>query len=800
MQGLFLQLTRLTLFALAALWSTLLGAQDLQNNKPGSALLRVLNDSPHQFTSVFLDQDSYTGQITLSVQPADVGKSAAWYVVGSYQGKWFQKNPVDWQPWDARLESLVAGGTVVLSQQTQLQIFQKQELAAGNYHIYAAYQVPHEPMVVASSQMDFSVQSVSTEALHRFDSDIAMATYLKLSMEHSASNQQFLRTLDSATTTSGSTNAGATTPQVSTTNVQEVGVDEADTIKTDGKYLYTLRDCGSTTCVVTFALDAAQAKATEVGVYEPQTGTKSEAVSAADSMYLVQDLPQAGNLLVTLSGHNQYLRWFDVWHWSGNKTTLEFLNAADPARVQLQQRLVLDGTLVASRRIGNALYVVTRFTPAIEGYVPYAQDAAVKQANATLLAQISLSDLIPKATFSNRAALDLVKSENCYLATSSVDAGGNPSMITITTIPLGNPAAFNSTCYLGSSETLYMTPQSLFLATTSNDYRILAASTLIYDPKHETAIHKFALTGNGVDYRGSGTVQGHLGWSEDKRSFRMGANGANDAYLNVVTSIGDSWGSRSSTRLSVLKETAGQLQTIKTIDGIGKPGEQLYAARFLGKRAYLVTFRVIDPLYVLDLADPENPRIVGELEIDGYSDYLHPVSDTLLLGIGKDAIPDDGSSDFDFARGAWYQGVKLSLFDVANPAAPREINSLVFGKRGSDSEILHDHHAIAFLPAGNGNPARFTIPIQVHATIPAHEGFDPTKPNAWYDFTRRGLFEFEVSTNGLKEAGYIEADSTTNRIAFPVGSNFGDRSVLLGDSVFYVRQSEVLSAFWGQKK
>ncbi len=324
-----------------------------------------------------------------------------------------------------------------------------------------------------------------------------------------------------------------------------------------------------------------------------------------------------------------------------------------------------------------------------------------------MLTEASLTTLVPKLEMPDREPLDLIESQNCFMATSAVDINRNPTIITITTIPLSDPSAFASTCYLGNSETMYMTPQSLFLATTQNQYTILAPDALVYDPEHRTAIHKFSIADSGVSYSGSGEVRGHLGWSEDKRSFRMGAGGEDDNYLNVVTSIGDTWGSTSSTRLTVLKWVGNQLETVDFIDGIGKPGERLFAARFVENRAYLVTFRVIDPLYVIDLSDQENPAIAGELEIEGYSDYLHPVGENLLLGFGKDAIADDGSSDFGFTRGAWYQGVKVSLFDVSDPASPAEINSLVYGKRGSESEILSDHHAISFLPATGNNRARF---------------------------------------------------------------------------------------------
>jgi hypothetical protein len=258
-------------------------------------------------------------------------------------------------------------------------------------------------------------------------------------------------------------------------------------------------------------------------------------------------------------------------------------------------------------------------------------------------------------------------------------------------------------------------------------------------------------------------------------------------------------------------------------------------------RAYLVTFRLIDPLYVLDLSDQENPQIVGELEIDGYSDYLHPVSDTLLLGIGKDAIADDGSSDFN-GRGAWYQGVKLSLFDVSDPTSPREIDAVVLGKRGTESTVLWDHHALSFIPGNGGEAARLAIPVQLHEDIPTWKSWDASDPSAWYDYTPRAQSSFEQSALGISQAGRLisevdngddfvialddhlidlsedtdtgtdKADSTDSgndepipvelptRLIAPIFSYYSDRSVLLDDAVFFIHDGEVLTSFWGEDR
>lgn len=210
----------------------------------------------------------------------------------------------------------------------------------------------------------------------------------------------------------------------------------------------------------------------------------------------------------------------------------------------------------------------------------------------------------------------------------------------------------------------------------------------------------------------------------DKKPFRMGEY---KGILKVATSLGESWGVSLRTRVSVLQENSSSqtLEEISFIDNLGKPGEKLYSARFIGNRGYLVTFRVTDPLYLLDFTEPESPKILGELEINGYSDYLHPVGENFLLGIGKDAAADDNTD-----RGAWYQGVKLSLFDISTANNLKEVQSIIIGKRGTSSTVLYDHHALAWLPAETPGSFRLAIPIDENTT--RSEYYDYNLPSAPY--------------------------------------------------------------------
>ena len=757
-------------------------------NADGSAFIR--SDSSHTYATAFLDSDTYSSQYSLEVLAHHRGKTASVYLGGIHNGDWYIATPAGWQPWDRDEEEPMALGETLLQESLEIPILNQDYLPSGEFEIYLAYQVVGELPVISNEPLRFNIQSSSQDTLHPFLSEQAMEDFIKQGLEASSSNQFYATADFEKAVASDGEGAFDQSGRVSTTNLQEAGVDEADIVKSDGEHLLMLRSCLPKTCVVTYELDSENALATELASLE------LKGILTASGMYLVKGR-EGGDRLIAIGSNLPDHIWLDVWGWTSSTTELEFFDATDPAQLNSLESLTIDGTLISSRRVGDTLLLVTRHTPFLEGYIPYAYDEQSLARNSTLLNEASLADLLPMVVDSQGQVQTLITADKCYLPTDNVDRSINPTIVTVTAVPLAEPTNFDSTCFIGQSETLYMTPESLYLATTQYQYANIGFERLFYQPEHATSIHKFSLTEDQVDYQGSGQVMGHLGWSEDKKSFRMGEN---DGFLNVVTSIGTTWDGTSSTVMTVLREDeeTNSLEIVNTIEGIGKPGEQLYAARFLGDRAYLVTFLLTDPLYVVDLSDQENPAIVGELEIEGYSDYLHPVSENLLLGIGKDAIPDENSPDFNGTRGAWYQGVKMSLFDVSDPSVPSEVNSIVLGKRGTQSEVLYDHHALAFLPATDNQPARVAVPVDLHETVPNYEWFDPDSPNAFYDYTHTGLYSFEIDENEIRQVGLIfgtEPGSTGATIFF---RDYGDRSVLVDDAVFYLHHGEVLSSFWGQ--
>jgi hypothetical protein len=214
----------------------------------------------------------------------------------------------------------------------------------------------------------------------------------------------------------------------------------------------------------------------------------------------------------------------------------------------------------------------------------------------------------------------------------------------------------------------------------------------------------------------------------------------------------------------------------------------------LGDRAYLVTFRQTDPLYIIDLADPANPSIAGELEIEGYSDYLQPIGQDYLLGIGKDAIAaSDGVGD---GRGALVQGVKLSLFNVSNPANPTEVQSVLVGQRGTHSNALSDHRAITIQAATDAHPLRVSFGIDVYGEASPERVSDINSASRYYNYGYSGLHGFEVKVGADAEIvskGVLRVNPDVN---FYYGSYGVDRSVMVNDALFYITGTGVMAANW----
>ncbi|XVJ68934.1 MAG: hypothetical protein HEQ39_04205 [Rhizobacter sp.] len=547
-------------------------------------------------------------------------------------------------------------------------------------------------------------------------------------------------------------------PERSSTVIQEDGVDEADIIKSNGSIIATLdKTQGASLVDVRRVLPTG---AVEVAAQLP-LNSDPELTASYTGMYLTNKparlsvlgwssrsipldvcAPAPRCVSASLLG-SAPLRFRPT-------VLLDLVNVANPNSPSVSDKLRIEGSLVGSRLIGNSLVLVTQFTPAlVADSLPWNAPTAEREA---AMSRITAAELLPTISINNGPTSPLVQETDCFIEPKNANYGLEVTSITV--LDLSSATLQRSTrCFVGGSDTLYMSTSALYLATTSYAVQPAGSSNrLVYPTQISTDIHKFAFIKGPndpvatVDFRGSGSVIGHLGWSTQQRSYRLSEYNGD---LRVLTFTGQSgWGvlsdassatapAPSPATLTVLREATtgkslkavGQIPNKTRPQPIGKPGEQVYAVRFMGDRGYVVTFRRVDPLYILDLSKPTDPQTTGELTIAGFSDYLFPVGPSgsgLLLGVGKDA--DD--------RGA-ITGVKVALFDVADPAKPTQRSTVTFRGTSSHSGLDASRHGIDLFT--RGNQTRVALPVVSMEYI-------TTTAGAQYSYTS-ALQRFEVDAN-----------------------------------------------------
>ncbi len=270
-----------------------------------------------------------------------------------------------------------------------------------------------------------------------------------------------------------------------------------------------------------------------------------------------------------------------------------------------------------------------------------------------------------------------------------------------------------------------------------------------------TVVHKISVADGQIEYKGQGEVPGQV-----LNQFSMDEY---DGYFRVATTSGDVWGSSPQNNVYVLD---GGLNIVGRLEGLA-PGERIYSARFMGDRVYLVTFVRVDPLFVIDLADPTSPRVLGELKIPGYSDYLHPYDETHVIGLGKEST-ETNESGF-----ALYEGVKLALFDVSDPANPVEVSKYTIGDRGTDSFALYDHRAFLFSREKN----LLVIPISLV------EGEQWTWQGAY-------VFDLTLESGFVLKGKVAHSDFASPETAWDY-TNMVSRSLYIGDVLYTISEGQV---------
>jgi len=468
-----------------------------------------------------------------------------------------------------------------------------------------------------------------------------------------------------ATETAGAAeDRGMDVPEYSDTNLQVAGVQEADIVKTDGKYIYAL---SNDYLYIVSAFDGKLAKVSEL----PRSTISNDRMEKNSFEMYVRD-----NRLIVLTYYYTYRIMggaepaFDLVpekrvsimpYYGPDVVGVEIYDISDRSNPKHLNSLSQSGSYVSSRMVGDMLYLVSNYSiydeidkNAPETYIPQ----VYKSGEGSL---IEAKDICIAIDPKHRP----VSAQ--YLVVSGIDTSGNGEIVSTKSI-------------LGNGSTVYSSQNNLYVAA----YSQLDTPDNVYTDA--TKLYRFSLNGGHIELEAEGMVPGTI-----INQFSMDEW---DGYFRIVTTVysytysdgqdGEIvWRSIvDSKNYNALYILDNKLKVVGKLENLA-PDERVYSVRFMGDTGYFVTFRQVDPLFAVDLSNPGNPVILGELKIPGFSEYLHPFADGLLFGLGRDADEDSGKAGF----------LKLSMFDVSDPTALSEINKLIIDNVYY-SEASYNHKAI----------------------------------------------------------------------------------------------------------
>jgi hypothetical protein len=527
------------------------------------------------------------------------------------------------------------------------------------------------------------------------------------------------------------------------TNTATAGVDEPDLVKTDGRRIVTV--IGGVLRVV----DAQTMQLTGILDLSPWEGPDG---AAAVNLLL------AGDHALVLIGQGDPLPGVPLpevapgtesrpAQITGPELVLIDLSAATP---RVLSEYTIDGALVDARQVGSVARVIIHSAPRV--YLPAGAGLSGQDslsADRAVIGHAPLSAWLPRyavtagqarrtgrvncASVSHPAAVSYSGTSMITVLTFDLNAASLGAGLPVTVVADGDTVYSSGASLYIASDRQWSTPPDPGTATMSAGSDAQSAAIM---PQQYAALYKFDVAGPGRPvYEASGTVPGWLLGSAGAAQYALSEW---DGALRVATTTGlFGWsGPPPRSAVYVLEQVGARLVIVGKVGGLGL-GDQIYAVRFAGPVGYVVTYRAVDPLYTLDLSDPAQPRIDGELQLSGYSTYLDPIDMSHVIGIGQATN-----------AAGHIEGTQISLFDTSDFAAP--VRTAVFRLPFGNSEAEIDPHALLYWPAAGllVIPALMPDPAATPAgTAPPSADNVPTPVSA--------ALVLHVSDHSITEAGLI---------------------------------------------
>lgn len=509
------------------------------------------------------------------------------------------------------------------------------------------------------------------------------------------------------------TNSSNEEKNYSETNTQVKGVDEADIVKTDGKNIYYVVKEYNGYGIAIINVNTNE-KVNKIE-YDNNEIYPSEIFLYKDKLIVIGNRYQNNKTVIeeTETTSKRYLELTDVAYIGNSMTTIVVYDVSDVLNIKEIRKVEIEGNYISSRMIEENIYVIS----SKDLYQYYYGSLREDELQSRYLDTAISDDLICKDY------------KDIYYFPESEES----NYLNIASFNVNNLEDANVKTFLGAGSDVYCSENNLYITKTNWNYKMIEDSTA------ETSIYKISLNGTKLVLEAETKIPGMI-----INQFSLDEYNGN--LRIAVTKYNNNSSEDTSNNLYILDS---KLSVIGSIENMAE-GEEIYSVRFMGNKGYIVTFKQVDPLFVIDLSNPINPSVVGELKIPGYSSYLHPYDENHIIGIGYNTTETSYGSTVN-------DGIKLSMFDVSNPTNPIEMFNTVIGDKYTNTSATYDHKAVMFSKEKN----IIAIPIVQY--------------NRKYE-SKAVIYNIDFE-NGFNQLGEIEEDSDNityrriERIIY-VGSNY----------------------------